>query len=62
MDHKADPIDGVHRRIIPGDIRKETRPFIEPQLVKQGDATRITAGVFGEFSGCERTEQSRDIT
>ncbi len=23
--------------------------FIEPQLIKQGDATKITAGFFGSF-------------
>ena len=48
--------------MISDDSRKMRKPFIEPELAKQGDATKITAGVFGEFSGCDRTEQSRDIT
>ena len=51
-----------NNRMISDDSRKMRKPFIEPELAKQGDATKITAGVFGEFSGCDRTEQSRDIT
>ena len=41
-----------------GGDQKRVRCFVDPELVKQGDATKITAGVFGEFSGCDRTEQS----